>query len=347
MQEYLKNISATFKYFAENECKNKSKLYHDLALQVATDKYLLELTLISRKRQPIPNLLFGAVHYLLLSGQGKELSNHYPSISKRDSQTIPFELFKQFCQEKEEALIEILKTRIVQTNSINRTSYLMPIISSLFEKDRALTLVDIGTSSGLTLNYDHYEYHYGDSIINQSEVKVTCEVRSGKLPRFTGLKRAHRKIGIDQNPLDLSIADNAMWLKALIWPDMITPFTTMDAAIVLYNQVNEVELYKADQVETFEKILSSVPTEEDLFVYHTHALYQFSREERALFRTMLDRIGQQRNFTYLAVEAGMVFDQKNYNPHDVLIELTKYGKGKKDVLLLGQADGHGSYVKWA
>ncbi len=66
-------LAAKFRQFAELECRGSSKLYELLATAIADDHDLLELASRAKSRQPVPNLLFAAIHYLLLSGKNHEL----------------------------------------------------------------------------------------------------------------------------------------------------------------------------------------------------------------------------------------------------------------------------------
>ncbi len=113
-------VARVFKRFAELECKGKSALYYQLALQVAEDQALLQLASECRERQPIPNLLLGAVHYLLLQKKEEKLAAYYPSISGQNSKEIPYALFRAFCFEHEDEIQQVLQNRIVQTNAVNR-----------------------------------------------------------------------------------------------------------------------------------------------------------------------------------------------------------------------------------
>jgi len=62
-------ISRLFRSFAERECSGTSPLYKYLSLQIAEDEELLKLAAQAHVGQPIPNLFFGSVHYLLLKGR--------------------------------------------------------------------------------------------------------------------------------------------------------------------------------------------------------------------------------------------------------------------------------------
>jgi len=339
-------IAAVFQTFAEQECKNVSPLYYQLSLDMTKEPDLLQLAAQVRRGQPIPNLFYGAIHYLLLQSEVEELAIYYPSISRRPSLRIPIDLIQDFCERRAAEIVPLLKQRIVQTNAINRTAYLMPIVASLFPSDIPLNLVDIGTSSGLTLNFDRYQYDYGDHLQwGNSEVKVKSDILVGQLPSFQRMANIKRKIGIDQHPLDLKKAENGTWLKALIWPDSGARFIRMNAAIETAKN-SEIVLYKADQPAAFRSIIDSLSVAEQLLVYHTHVLYQFTVPQRQAFRGMLDEVGQNRDMYYLAVEANRVFDGLMANKPGVKMVLTQYKEGKKQQTVLGETNGHANWIKW-
>lgn len=346
MTRSIEQLQFTFQSFAEEECKAVSPLYYQLARAVAQDPYLLQLAAHARARQPVPNLFFGTVHYLLLLDPTQKLTQYYPSISKVESEEIPIDLFHNFCRAREEDIISILKERIVQTNALNRTAYLMPIASSIFRDCQGINLVDIGCSSGLNLNFDQYQYQYDDQPpIGEGEVIITSEIRGGILPAFSEIVKVKRKIGIDQNPLDPTVPDNATWLKALIWPDLRARFERMESAIARANDA-KLALTTASQISDFKTIIEEIPPDEPLLVYHTHVLYQFSQPERLAFRALMDEIGTKRDFLYLAVEGFSVFDQILPLPKGVQIVASEYKKGIKTVKHMGCTDGHANWISW-
>lgn len=333
-----------FKTFAENECKQISPLYYDLSTKIAQDEELISIASHCRYRQPMPNLFLAAVHYLLLQGKSNELANYYPSITPNFSQELPFELFKQFCLQNKYEIIDLEQSKLVQTNSLNRAAYIMPIISNLFD-GKEINIVDIGTSAGLTLNFDKYEYHYNNEYcFGKSPVKIRSEIREGILPYFTQPVKINRKIGIDQNPLDLKIQENADWLKALIWADLTERIEKIEEAIKIAKQ-EKIQFEKSDKVQGFQEIIQSQEKQIPLVIYHTHALYQFSPEARKEFWGLIDRIGKERELTYLATEWHSVL-QKEYGVKSVLVELNEYKKGRKTTRLVAETNGHANWLKW-
>lgn len=339
-----KKLKEWFKRFAKNECKEVSPLYYFLSNEIAKDDELIEIASHCKQRQPMPNLFLASIHYLLLKSPTHELSAYYPSINKNPKIGLPFELFKSFCLNHKQEIIELEQSKIVQTNALNRCAYLMPIISSLFD-DIPINIVDIGTSAGLTLNMDKYEYHYNDKcLIGRSPVKIRSKIIGGELPKFKEIIKINNKIGIDQNPLDLKIAENAIWLKALIWADRIERIEKIEQAIRIAKQEN-IQFEKAKSIADFEELIQCQPSDMPLVIYHTHTLYQFTPQEREAFWNLINRIGKERDLIYLATEHNGIL-QTDYGLSGVLVEVTQYKKGGKSSKIAAQTNGHADWIKW-
>ena len=338
-------VKIVFENFAKNECLNVSPLYYELSYKLANDNELLEIASHTAPRQPIPNLFFGAVHYLLLRNPTVKLAAYYPSISEGLVEELPFGLFKEFCLSNSAEIIEILKTKIVQTNALNRTAYLMPIIYSLFEDGEKVNLIDIGASAGLNLNFDMYEYNYGnDCKFGKSSVNIKSEIKGGELPKFSNNIKINKKIGVDQNPLNIKETDSSAWLKALIWPDLTERFKRIENVINLA-QKTTIELIKAQRIDDFKTIILAQDINTPLVIYHTHVLYQFTQKGRTSFRAMIDSMGETRDLFYLAAEGSTILSN-NYHQKGVLVELIRYKNGKKTNQLMAETNGHADWIKW-
>lgn len=98
-------ISDRFKVFATRECKGSSQLYEHLSVNIAEDDELLQMASHASQGQPVPNLFFGAVHYLLLKGKSHELREYYGNIVNNPREAVTaFAYFKDFCmQHKKQA----------------------------------------------------------------------------------------------------------------------------------------------------------------------------------------------------------------------------------------------------
>lgn len=342
----LNSLKERFLAFAETECKNNSELYYKLSIQIANDDELLNITADTRRGQPIPNIFFAAIHYLLLKKQDAELAKYYPSIQKNHFSEIPFGIFKAFCIENENKIRKLVSTRIVQTNVINRCSYLMPIFSKLIaEENKPATIIDIGTSAGLTLNFDIYEYWYNDQkVFGKSKVITKSIILESSIPIIYNISQPIIKIGIDQNIIDPTDEDEILWLKALVWTDQLERFVAIDEALKL-NEIKNIHFIKAETVLDFEREILKADITQTLIIYATHVLYQFSQDQKEEFYAMLERVGQLRDFYFLSVEGIKILLEK-YNSKETVIELTQYKNKQKTVKLLAETNGHGNWIKW-
>ena len=68
-------------------------------MEIADDKEILQLSSNAKEGQPVPNLFFGTVHYLLYKGKDHPLKNFFPSIDKNPKPVKEsFLYFKDFCK---------------------------------------------------------------------------------------------------------------------------------------------------------------------------------------------------------------------------------------------------------
>jgi hypothetical protein len=342
----LEKIKHRFIEFAESECKGNSALYYKLSIQISTDEELLKLASGTRVGQPIPNIFFAAVHYLLLKNCDKELAQYYPSIQKTQIIEIPFLIFKAFCLENKDEIKVIISTKIVQTNVINRCTYLMPIFSKIIvEENRPSTIIDIGTSAGLTLNFDQYEYWYNNQkVYGNSKIINKSVIIDAAIPKIYSITQPITKIGIDQNIIDPTDEDEIVWLKALIWPDQLERFITIEEALKL-EELKNIKFIKAQTIIDFETAILKVDKTQNLIIYATHVLYQFSEEQKEAFYTMLEKVAQLRDFYFLSVE-GIKILLERYHTKEIVIELTQFKNKQKIVTFLAETNGHGNWIKW-
>ncbi len=340
-------IANVIKAFAEEECKGSSELYYKLTHRIAEDTDILRLAAHVRYGQPIPNSFLASVHFLLLANPNEELAKYYPSISGSEAEEIPYEIFRKFCFDNADKIKAIIAERIVQTNVISRCSYLAVIFSRLIaaRPDKKVTTIDIGTSAGLTLNWDKYEYHYSNGLtIGKSPAKVTAEVRDSLLPESHLPNKNIRKIGIDQHIIDPTNAEEARWLRALIWPDQLERFAALNEALKI-DSLKDIEFVQASAVIDFEKVISGISKDELLIVYCTHAMYQFPMEMREDFWKMLDKTGKGRDFFFLSAE-GIKTQREKYQTNNTVVELTTYKDGLKTPTLMAEVNSHGRWFIW-
>jgi len=334
-------LSEKFKNFAVLECKGSSQLYEYLSLKIAEDKDILELASHSKEGQPVPNLLFGAVHYLLLKGKTHSLKEFYPSIvdEPRNDVDESYKYFKDFCEQNKNEIITILKTKLVQTNEVRRCSYLFPTFCYIFDTiKKPLALIEIGTSAGLQLLWDKYSYSYETNEIygdRNSEVHITSEIKGENSPFLQGsIPPVASRIGIDLNTIDLTNDEEYLWLKALIWTNHNQRRELFQKASG-YVKDNPLTLIEGDGVELLPELSKSISRDYCICVFHTHVANQMPMDVKKRLLEQVKLIGENRE----------IFHVYN-NIQDRNMHLDYYIDGKEYVNTVGKTDGHGRWFSW-
>jgi hypothetical protein len=157
------SLSKKFERFAKEECKGNSPLYYALCKQIVCDDELLRLCCFVKGGQPVPNAFLAAAHFFILKNKKASLAKYYPSVTGQKTEAIPFDLFKAFVHQHQQEIVNLLQHRIVQTNVTTRCNYLLPVFSNILSPtNKPATIIDIGASAGLNLNFDRYEYYYDE-----------------------------------------------------------------------------------------------------------------------------------------------------------------------------------------
>ncbi len=333
-------LSQSFMKFAMNECRGSSELYEYLSLEIARDDELLELCTNARKGQPVPNLLFGAVHYLLLKGKKHKLKEYYPSVVENPKPSNEaFTSFKDFCSQYKDEISTILQERLVQTNEVRRCAYLYPVFSLIYKKTRKpLALIEIGTSAGLQLLWDMYSYSYGSDKVfgnKNSTLKITSEITGENTPYLASTPPpVSKRMGIDLHTIDLNDEDDELWMKALIWTEHKERRLMFEHA-ASYIKKNPLHLVEGDGIGLLNKYVDRMPSDSTICIFHTHVANQMPLEVRELLLNTIQSIGKEQD----------VFHIYN-NIQDRFLHLDSYLDGVESKVTIAETDGHGRWFKW-
>ena len=338
----VEKLAGEFRWFAEAKCRNSSSLYEAISYKIAEDKKLLALAAHANK--PAPNILFGAVHFLLLKGVQHPLALFYPGISAEiPSGANPYPAFRSFCLDHDDEIQSLISTRFVQTNEVRRCSFLFPAFSlvSRLASQRPLTLLEVGTSAGLNLIPDYYCYNYGGADVGavESPVRIKAALRGkGVLPLPTQSNRINilNRIGVDLHIVNPDVPEDILWLRALIWPEHRERVELLLKALDLAKDA-PISLVQGDAVRLLPEILPTLPGHAPLCIYHTYSLNQFSPKDRENFFSIIEQWGTSRELHHLSCEWGKRHPQ---------LELVSFSRGVRTHRLLAYCDLHGKWVEW-
>jgi hypothetical protein len=286
-------LAQRFQRFAETECRGVSPLYEHLALAIAADEEMLAAAAHATTGQPVPNLFLAAVHFLLLQGQDAPLAQFYPSLTTSAAQPAAvYPAFRAFCLAHTAALQHLLTTRRVQTNEVGRCAYLFPafaLVAALANK-RPLALIEIGTSAGLNLMWDHYGYRY-DSTTGYGDpgslVQLVCTLHGNNRPPLPErFPEVVLKVGADLQVIDVREPTEALWLRALVWPEHRERAGLLSNAFEIIRRSSP-HLVSGDGLQVLPGVLRAVPLDAAVCVFHTHTLNQWAVEARSRLSALL------------------------------------------------------------
>lgn len=340
-------MARIFEFFGEVECPQvDAPLYQGLCRGVAQDDDLLALAALAPPTQPPPNLLFGAVHYLLLGGMRHELREWYPALAEQGGQepTTAFPAFREFCLEHRDPIASLIQTRLTQTNIPQRCSALLPAFARVFEsaEGRPLSIIEIGPSAGLNLAWDQFRYVYDDGAVTwgdaDSPVVIPCELRGDRgLPALPATIPVASRCGVDIHPIDIRDADAVQWLRALVWPDHVGRQERLSHAIDVALE-NPTRIVTGDASVELGALIAAAPRDAAVCVYGTHTLYQFPRD--ALLDTLraMQSASSERRVDFLSIEGtGDGWTEVRH---------TSYRAGERETTLVANCNPHGRWLEW-
>ncbi|MBM7563587.1 DUF2332 domain-containing protein [Paenibacillus sacheonensis] len=336
----MQSLSDLFTRFAERYFKDTSPLYERLSLHIAGDPELLELASHAREGQLQPNMLFGAVHYMLLRGAVHPLRYFYPSLHGNPGDpALAAAPFKDFCLAFRDEIIRLMAGKRVQTNEVNRCAFLYPAFCSIYRQTgKPLALIEVGTSAGLQLLWDQYGYSYGTGDVYGSaaaELHLESEPRGGKKPfLLLNSPPVSSRIGIDLHVNDLNQEEDLLWLKALIWPEHKKRRMNLEKAAACL-KTRPVQLIEGDAIELISGVAATVPAKAALCIFHTHVANQFSAEAKQEWNERLQALGKQRDFYHLY-----------NNMDDMNLHLDAYRDGRLHPLTIAETESHGRWFTW-
>lgn len=342
----IEELAAVWRRFSETECKGYSPLYERITSAVAASDEVLRRILPLPAHVYQPNLLLAAVHDRVLKGLEPRLEKIYAGQSSDDAG----EAFVECVLRAWDELLPVLKTRLVQTNEIGRVAFLTPALASL-NIEGPVTLLDVGTSAGLTLARDKCRINFGDFGAvgpSDSSVDVQCSVLNGNPPiRNVSIDRL---VGLDRNPIDVNNPDDFRWMLACVWPDTGRLERT-EAALRLARN-SHFELITGDAIADLPVVLQSI--EGPLIVTTTWSLVYLPFDQWKEFPQLLANASKSRPVYWISAEAPGVVDglphidapQVEGASASVLGLVTFNGGEITDRRTLAHVHSHGKWMWW-
>jgi hypothetical protein len=334
-------------FFLAETRRHNAPLYEAFTRGVAQDQKLKDLAHMVRPGQPPANVLYAAVHYMLLRGNDHELRRFYPNLNggrTSGDQDTAFPAFRDFVAINRDEIVPLVRSRVTNTNEVGRSAALHAGFQALARETRKpLHLIELGPSAGLNMIWDRYSIEYrwrGETIVSgavDAPLVIETELRGKCLPPCGPAPPVGSRLGLERNPVDLSCREECDWLRALVWPDHFGRFAKLDRALEIASR-ETLTIRAGDALELLPQALSEPPELEPICVYHSFTTYQFSERQRAALDDLLIAASLCRPVWRLAFEGTL--------SGEAPLILHQYNDGVKSNRLLAQCQPHGAWIEW-
>lgn len=289
----------------------------------------------------VPLRLAGALHALVLSGTDGDLAAVYPP-HPIDNDDDLWSAIENALQRHASFILDRL-TSAPQTNEVRRSGALLPgflTISSLLQKP--LVLSEVGASAGLNLQWDRYDYRFGNRpwALRPSPVLIGPEWRGSMPPLDVGIHVASRA-GCDLNPLNPASEADALRLLSYIWADQQDRLERTRFALSIAAG-NRQTVDRADAVDWLEQRLQEVREDQVHVVYHTIAWQYLPASSKAKGEALIAAAGARATQKAPLARLQMEADEQKHNGAALTLQI--WPSGEKH--LIGRADFHGRWVEW-
>lgn len=257
----------------------------------------------ARKRHP--TLILAALHDLALAGHAPALAAAYAAALQHahaDAESAAIDTLVRMT----DAVVSIAAHRKVRPNETGPHAVLYPAIAETARRvgANAVGLIDVGCSAGLNLTVDRVGITYGNGQSlgdPSSPVQLSASIVGDRpLPALT-LPEVVTRIRVDPDPIDVTDADEARWLRARLPPDQPERIATLEAELTLA-ATNPRLLLQGEAIELLPDGLARVPTNALPVVTTTWALSDLPLESRLRFLQRLDEAATDRPVAWVSVE---------------------------------------------
>jgi hypothetical protein len=280
----------------------------------------------------------GALHGLYLSGAAPELAPIYEGQTADD---LP--IVRAVVQDHAQALLPWLDGP-PQTNEAGRSAGFAAAMLWLVEQGLPARFepLEIGSSAGINLMMDRYRYDLAGVIVGADDPVMSFA------PEWRGPAPPHRSFslvvpeGCDVAPLDLTDAEQALRLKAFIWPEHTVRFARLEAAIAAA-KVQPPRLVKMRAAEFVTERLTRPQAEGTTRVLMHSIVWQYLPEaEKQQVTAAMEAAGAaatpERALAWIALEA-----DRTAMGHALQV---RYWPGDGEPKRLGAAHAHGAWLEW-
>ncbi len=326
-----------------------SPMYSDLFADLAADytnggrTYAL---LAGRSLRPlhdaVPLRLAGAIHRVVLQGKDDRLARHYPSVGGKPGEDFTAD-FIGYMRDHLDDVESGLATQ-VQTNEVGRSVVHLVLSHWLTTLGiEQFTLLEIGASAGLNLNFDQFYGCFGQLRMGDpsSSLRFMGDWFSNvpNVPRVGAT--AISKRGCDISPIDVGLPDDEVRLLSFVWPDQRLRLERLRSAIAIA-KIHRPAVDTASADEWIAQQLSR-PSEHATLIFHSIVWQYLGTETQNRLKRAIYSAGESASSTAPIVWARM---EPAGPVADIQVDVFDGSSSEPQHFRLAEIGYHGQNMKW-
>jgi len=223
-----------YRHFGEVDAAETSPLYERVAVALSESDEALRAIEAAPARKRHPTVILAALHDLALAGRAPALAAAYAAADGDAAAGAAIDTLLRMT----DSVVAIAVRRQTRTNETGRCAVLYPAIAEAARRvgANAVGLIDVGCCAGLNLNVDRVgiTYSNGQSLGDPSSpVQLSSSIVGDRPIPTRAMPEVVARVGVDLDPVDVTDADDARWLRACLWPDQPERAARLEAEMAL------------------------------------------------------------------------------------------------------------------
>jgi hypothetical protein len=344
-------LAQVYRHFGEVDAAGTSPLYERVAVALSESNDALRAIEGAPARKRRPAVTLAALHDLALAGRAPALAAAYAAADGDAAARAAIDTLLRMT----DSVVATAGRRALRDNETGRCPVLYPAVAEAARRAgaNAVGLIDVGCSAGLNLNVDRVgiTYSNGQSLGDPSSpVQLAASIVGDRPVPARAMPEVVARIGVDLDPVDVTDADNARWLRACLAPDQSERAARLEAELALA-ATDPPLLLRGDAVEVLPDALARVPAHALPVVTTTWALSHFPLESRLRFLQRLDEAATGRTVAWVSVEGVGVapaiptFGDRRASGHSI-IGLAVFDQSALHAEAIGRCWSQGRMLSW-
>lgn len=297
-----RTLAQVYRHFGEVDAASASPLYERVAVALSESEEALRAIEAVPARKRHPTVVLAALHDLALAGRAPALAAAYAAADGDAAAGAAIDTLLRL----NDSVVAIAARRRTRTSETGRCAVLYPALAEAARRvgAQAVGLIDVGCSAGLNLQVDRVgiTYSNGQSLGDPaSPVQLSCSIVGDRPIPARAMPEVVARVGVDSDPLDVTDADDARWLRACLWPDQPEQVARLEAEMALAATAPPL-LLRGDPVEAMPDAFARVPADALPVVTTTWALSHVPLQSRLRFLHRLDDAAAGRAVAWVSAE---------------------------------------------